>query len=159
MRRDSSTEKNLVFGANSRSRVDAVVKTAAMANGASDQRIYTHSLRAGGATALYTQGVPIDVTQRGGRWESLTPHQYTRRDAESLNRLAEVVAKSHGLSDRLRLLNKNSNQLSLQQTPSTMGESMPETSAETQSMPTDLFSPMWIFAQVADSHSEWRLRE
>ena len=66
-------EKSCVIGDRLRDRVSAIMKTAALANGVRDQMIDTHILRAGGATALYTQGVPLDVIQRWGRWVSLTP--------------------------------------------------------------------------------------
>ena len=59
MSRDSSNERNTVFGVNLRTRVSAVVKLAALANGVMGNRIDTHSLRPGGATALYTQGIPL----------------------------------------------------------------------------------------------------
>ena len=103
---DSNNEKGNVFGVNLRARVSATMKTAALANGVFDNRIDTHSLRAGGATALYTQGVPSDVIQRWGRWKSLTFHQYLWHDATALNHLSEVIVQSSGLLDCLRLMNK-----------------------------------------------------
>ena len=85
------------------------MKTAALANGVFDARIDTHSLRAGGATALYTKGVPLDVIQRWGRWESLPFHQYLWRDASALNHLSEIVVRTHGLLECLTLMNKTLN--------------------------------------------------
>ena len=79
------------------------------ANGVFDQRIDTHSLRGGGATALYTQGVPLGVIQRWGRWQSLTFHQYLRHDASALNRLSETFVRSHGLLECLKLMTKMEN--------------------------------------------------
>ena len=81
------------------------MKIAALANRVHDARIDTHSLRPGGATALYTQGVPIDIIQRWGRWKSLTSHQYLWHDATALNRLSEVATRSSGLIKSLRLMN------------------------------------------------------
>ena len=37
----------------------------------------------------------MDVTQRRGRWLSLTPDQYLWRDSTALNKLSVVVVKSH----------------------------------------------------------------
>ena len=54
-------EQSSIFGPRLRERVAAIMKTAVIANGVFDKRSDTHSLRAGGATALYTQGPPLDV--------------------------------------------------------------------------------------------------
>lgn len=92
---DSVNEQNTVSGVNLRTRVSSVMKMAA--NGVFGRRIDTHSLRAGGASALYTQGVPFDVIQRWVRWDSLTFHQYLRRDASALNHLSAIAVKPRGL--------------------------------------------------------------
>ena len=55
-----------------------------MADGVFDRRIDTHILRAGGATAMYTQGAHLDAMHRWGRWKSLAPHQYSRYDAADM---------------------------------------------------------------------------
>ena len=136
---DTNNEKGNVFGINLRARVSAVMKTAALANGVFGQRIDTHSLRAGGATALYTQGVPLDVIQRWGRWKSLTFHQYLWHDATALRHLSEVMVQSSGLIDCLRLMNKTVPKVRFQDT-STM-EGKPVTEGDPVSLPTSLFLP------------------
>ena len=97
--------KSTAFGGRLRERVSAIMKTAALANRVRDARIDTHSLRSGGATALYAQGVPLDVIQRWARWKSLTSHQYLRHDATALNKLSEVFTRSYGLLKSLGLTN------------------------------------------------------
>ena len=62
-------EKTPVFGERLRGRVSAIMKIAALANHVHDARSDTHSLRSGGATALYTQGVSLDIIQRWGEVE------------------------------------------------------------------------------------------
>ena len=88
-----------------RERASSIMEADALANGVHGKRIDTHSPRAGGATALYTQGAPLDVIQRWGRRKSLTFHHYLRRDATALNKLSEVFVKSDGFSKCLRLTN------------------------------------------------------
>ena len=141
---DSGNEKSNVFGAQLRNRLSGIMKTAALDKGVFDARIDTHSLRAGGATALYTQGVPLDVIQRWGRWKSLTPHQYLWRDASALNNLSEIVVSSHGLSECLRMVNKNVKQTRFQDSV-TMVENdasalpKPTTLGAAQFLPNDRF--------------------
>ena len=108
-----------IFGVNLRTRVSSIMKLDASANGVLDQRIDTHSLRAGGATALYTQGVPLDAIQRRGRWKSLTFHQYLRHGASALNHLSEAVVRSHGLLGCLELTNKPVKKTRFQPSPPT----------------------------------------
>lgn len=98
--------QSAIFGANIRAMVSSITKTADMANGVFDKRIDTRRLSAGGSTALYTQGVPLDVIQSWGRWASPTPHRYLWRDDTALKRLSEVEVKSHGLLECLELMNK-----------------------------------------------------
>ena len=99
-------EQSFVFRPRLRERVSAIMKTTAMANGVFGKRIDTRSLRVGGAAALYTQGVPLDVIQRSGSWGSLTFHQDIRYDDTSLNTLSEVMVKSRGFLHCLKLMNK-----------------------------------------------------
>ena len=97
MPRGRLSDKNPVSGANLRASLSAAMKSAAKANGVSDQRIDTHSMRAGGANALYARGGPIDLIQRWCSWASLTFRQYIWRDSAALNRLSEIAAESHVL--------------------------------------------------------------
>ena len=78
-------------------------------NGFRDSRIDTCILRAGGAAALYAQGVPFDIIQRWGRWKPLAFRQYFRREATSLNKLSGVFVKSDGPMGSLRLMSRKQN--------------------------------------------------
>ena len=141
MSRDSNNEKANVFGVNLRARVSSAMKMAAMDNGVFDDRIDTHSLRAGGETALYTQGVPLDVTQRWDRWKSLTSHQYLWHDASAVNNLSEVIVRPHGLLECLELMNKPNKQLRFQDNRRTMLSSEAPTSVDASTIPTSLSLP------------------
>ena len=116
----SGNEECPVFGLKLRGRVGSVMKMSALTNGSFGGRIDTHSLRSGGATALYTQGVPLGVTQRWGRRMSLTIRHRLWHDATALNKLSQVFAKSHALIHCLKLMNKHSRRASFQQTPPTV---------------------------------------
>ena len=86
-------------------RVSGIMKTAVLANGVFGNRIDAQSSRAGGSTALYAQGVPLDAIQRWGRWKPPTPQQYLRHDSTAMSTLPEVAAQPIGLLKCLRLMN------------------------------------------------------
>ena len=139
-------EQSSVFVPRLRERVSAFVKTAELANGVMDRRIGPHSLRAGGATALYTQGAPIDAIQRRGRVESLTSHQYLWRDATSRNTLSEVMVKSHRLLNCVRLMNAGPESAPFQQNCETMADSNADSAPTAAGVTTALFLPDDRFA-------------
>lgn len=68
---NSGDAQSPISGPRLRERVAAIMKTAALANGVSGSRIDSRSLRQGGATALYTHGVPLDAIHRWGGMEIL----------------------------------------------------------------------------------------
>ena len=145
-------EKTHVFGERLRGRVSAIMKIAALSNQVHDARIDTHSLRSGGATALYTQGVPLDIIQRRGRWKSLTFRQYLWHDATALNRLSDVFTRSAGLVKSLRLVNTKPKSVSFQH-PS-MGKPTESTTAlDTKGM-TQLFLPNESFRDGSTSSAD-----
>ena len=132
-----------MFGERLRGRVSAIMEIASLANQVRDARIDTHSLRPGGATALYTQGLPLDIIQRWGRWKSLTSHQYMWRDTTSLNKFSEVFTRSSGLIKSLRLMNTKPKSVSFQHSnmdDSHVGPSVPDTKGMTH-----LFLPSEAF--------------
>ena len=112
-----------------------------MANGVFDRRIDAHSLRAGGAPALYSQGSPLDVIQSWGRWKPLTFHQYLRHDASALNRLSDVMVKPHGLLDCLKLMGKYGKQVSFQRKPQNMAPEDASKDSPRDALGAALFMP------------------
>ena len=142
----SGGEQSIVFWPRLRERVSAITKTDAMANGVYGKRIDTHSLRSGGATALYSQGVPLGVIQRWGRWKSLTFHQYLWRDAAALDALSEVIVKSRGSIHCLKLMNKEPKSASFQQNSETMVDAKEDVPKADRSVATALFLPNDRFA-------------
>ena len=116
----SGDEESPISSVKFRERMGDVEKMSAIANGMYDGRIDTHSLRDGGAAALYTQWAPLDVIQRWGRWMSLTSHQYLRHEAAAQNNSPQVFAKSHGLIEFSKLMNKNAKASPCQEIPSAL---------------------------------------
>ena len=77
-----------------RSTVDTALKAAAVALGLDPADHATHSLRAGGATALYAIGWPPSKIQRRGRWLSDCWLLYIWPDREEAAGLMEDVVSS-----------------------------------------------------------------
>ena len=89
-----------IFPPNLREKLGNVIKWAAH-NLDEDPDMYnTHSLRAGGATALYTQGVQLGVIQRWGRWRSNAFHDYLWKDEQALAHLSKVISQASGITSR-----------------------------------------------------------
>ena len=66
MRNRTFREEENIFGEMLRLRIECQLKSAAIANGIGPLAIGSHSLRAGGATALYVKGISITLIQRFG---------------------------------------------------------------------------------------------
>ena len=86
------------FGENFRARLVYATKWAALANGVPTSVVNTHSMRAGGATALFSSGVDWIAIHRWGRWRSFIFQEYIRRDASAFMHLGERIASSTGLT-------------------------------------------------------------
>lgn len=120
------------------------MKTATLANGDLDNRIDTHSLRAGGATALYTHGVPLDVILRFGEMEISYIHQYLRCDSTALNTISEIVVRSHGLLKFLKLMYAHPEWVSFQdksEKPAVMAENSTPRPAPDQRIAASMVLP------------------
>ena len=143
--------KSTVFGERLRERVSAIMEVASLANQVRDARIDTHSLRSGGATALYTQGVPLDVIQRWRRWESLTFHQYMWRDDTALRQLPDEFTRPSGLLKILKLMNTKPKSVSFQH-QAVSGANKPEETELPNDM-TKLFLPNESF-RAGSSNSD-----
>ena len=82
-----------------RADVQAALQRAAAAEGLPASRFKTHSLRIGGASAIYHATGEIETVKRYGRWSSGAFHQYLW-DADEKHRslaaqMAEDVATLH----------------------------------------------------------------
>ncbi|KAE9029503.1 hypothetical protein PR001_g11495 [Phytophthora rubi] len=73
------------------------VKQAAQAAGEEPDRYGTHSMRSGGATALFTAGIDRLAIKRFGRWKSDAYERYTRIDGQVLSGLAANLISSNHL--------------------------------------------------------------
>ena len=71
---------------------------AAGENGIPTSVVNTHSLRAGGATALFSAGVDWVAIQRRGRWKSFVFHQYIWHGHSGFMELGGEIASSAGLN-------------------------------------------------------------
>ncbi|POM81652.1 Hypothetical protein PHPALM_349 [Phytophthora palmivora] len=67
------------------------IKAAAVAVGENPTQNATHSMRSGGATALFSSGVDRLAIKHFGRWKSDAYEQYARIDNVTLTGLAEAV--------------------------------------------------------------------
>ena len=77
------------------------MKWAAAANGVPSAVVNTHSMRAGGATALFQAGLDWITIQRWGRWRSFIFYEYVWRDAAAFLNLGERIASTSGLNKYL----------------------------------------------------------
>ena len=84
-----------------RSRLVEVMNRAAVSNNIPSAVVNTHSLRAGGATALFSAGVDWITIQRCGRWKSLASHDYIRHDFSGFVDLGRKIAATRGLNKHL----------------------------------------------------------
>ena len=98
-----TTGERPMFGAGLRLRLEGKMKAVAAANGVNPQIIGTHSLRAGGATALYIRGISIILIQRFGRWKSSSFLRYLWYDIVALESLSKSLALPAGMMEQLRL--------------------------------------------------------
>jgi hypothetical protein len=76
-----------------RGQIAAWLEMAADAEGYSKERFGSHSLRIGGATALYHIGMPVEVIKRYGRWASDSFQQYLWEGSEDSKGLALRMAR------------------------------------------------------------------
>ena len=77
-----------------RTRIQNWLRVAATAVGVPAHRVGTHSLRIGGATALYNAGWELGAIQRFGRWASNSFHGYLW-DSHSLQKGAAKAMSSN----------------------------------------------------------------
>lgn len=79
-----------------RSLIAQVLREAAVALGYPAARVSTHSLRYGGATALYQQGYTAEEIRYHGRWRSDCWMGYAHRLAEKSKGLAKDIFRARG---------------------------------------------------------------
>ena len=84
------------------SQVRTLLERAAVAVGLPPDRMGTHSLRIGGASALLHAGVPVDIIKRWGRWKSDSFQRYLWDADEGARGLSTRMAldRSHLTSTR-----------------------------------------------------------
>ena len=97
---DTDTQQHL-FPPRFRFRLTQSMKWAASAHNVPIDVINTHSLRAGGATALFNAGENWITIQRWGRWKSYIFHEYIWEDNSSFVHLGERIALSHSHTEHL----------------------------------------------------------
>ena len=79
-----------------RSQVQVLIDTAAAQEGLPPKRFGTHSLRIGGATALFHAGVPVGIIKRWGRWVSDSFQRYLWDANEDAKGLSRKMAEDSG---------------------------------------------------------------
>ena len=75
-----------------RSQIVALVAWAAEEEGYPSDRYGSHSLRVGGATALYHAGMPVEIIKRYGRWVSDSFQGYLWESDDDSRDLARKMA-------------------------------------------------------------------
>lgn len=68
--------------------MSSLIRKGAESTGARPAEYGTHSLRSGGATALFDAGAEDNLIKQQGRWKSDCFQVYTRIDATSCSRIA-----------------------------------------------------------------------
>ena len=86
------------FNPNFRCKLTHIMKWAATSNNIPSDVVSTHSLRAGGATALFAAGVDSITIQRFGRWRSLIFHEYIWNGYSGFLHLGKGMATTTGLT-------------------------------------------------------------
>ena len=76
----------------SREEVQHVLKLAAIANGQDPEQMGSHSLRIGGATAMYLFSKDLEEIKRFGRWTSDAFHGYLHEDHGRTKGVAKQMA-------------------------------------------------------------------
>ena len=84
-------------------RLRSVIKRIASPNGLEPSRFSTHSLRSGGATALYVRGVSLDHIRRFGRWASDTFRRYLYRDNQVFKYVGSAMVTATGFLGQLQM--------------------------------------------------------
>jgi integrase len=97
--------------------IQAWLKAAATAVGLPAERVGTHSLRIGGATALYNAGWELGAIQRFGRWASNAFHGYLW-DSHSLQKGASKAMMSAKTDLHLGILKPASGEAAARVNPS-----------------------------------------
>ena len=77
-----------------RERIQELLQRAAVLEGYPADRFKSHSLRIGGATALYHCFQDTELVKRWGRWNSGAFHQYLWEANEDAQGVSEAMAKS-----------------------------------------------------------------
>ena len=91
-----------LFNANIRERLTSMTKQTASENNVNGKRIGTHSLRSGGANAMFVAGYDAEVIKRWGRWRSDTFAFYMWNDERVLSTVGKGMMKSGGLLPQLQ---------------------------------------------------------
>ena len=75
-----------------RAQIQAMLERAATAAGLPPNRFRSHSLRIGGATALYHVFPDAEIIKRWGRWQSTAFQAYLWESSEAAKGVAEKMA-------------------------------------------------------------------
>ena len=85
-----------IFCPDLRVRLAVFLRMVGVAYGVAESRIGNHSLRIGGATAMFQSGLDVEVVKRWGRRQSASPHSYLRNDTRLLSAIGRGMLHSAG---------------------------------------------------------------
>ena len=84
-------------------RLRTIIKWSAASNGLMSRKFSTHSLRSGGATAMYVRGISVEHIRRFGRWASDTFRRYLYHDNQVFRFIGSSMVMATGLLDQLQM--------------------------------------------------------
>ena len=100
----SVESRGSLFPKSLRATLVQIMKWAAEANDIPSPVASTHSLRVGGATALFSAGADWVATRRRGRWKPFAFRDYIWRDYSGFMDLGRKIASTRGLGKFLSML-------------------------------------------------------
>ena len=98
-------KKSYIFDSGMINRIRSVIKWIASSMGLCPKFFAAHSLRSGGASTLFANGIALEEIKRFGRWVSDTFHVYLYGDTLNLRVLSSALATDSHLLDQIRTAN------------------------------------------------------
>ena len=101
----NSKSGDSLFSETMRGRLHALTKWPVSCDGLETSRCGVRSIRSGGATACYVDGVPLGDIRRFGRWKSCVLHRYIHHDELMCHGLSRRIARTEGFLEQLKQTN------------------------------------------------------
>ena len=93
-----------LFGPSAMEKLRGILKWAAHSNHLPVDRFSLHSMRIGGATCLFLQGIPLDDIRKYGRWKTTSVNIYLYFDDVVFRTLGKHFVPGQGVLNQLQML-------------------------------------------------------